>query len=193
MVHVLMIEAAEMVERCRDLRLDTQRLTIRRFVASDLELALAHESNREIMKYIRDSKPEKELREKVEAFAGEWKGEENEWLGLPVTPRGEHPMMGIVCFRIASFENETAEIGYRFHQDYHGKGFAFEATRRLFNFLFDDFRARKLTALCTAENEPSYRLMEKLGMRREGRLREHSTLGGRWHDELVYGLLSTER
>ena len=188
-----MIEAAEMVERCRNLRLDTERLTIRRFTDSDFEVALAHESNREIMTYIRDPKPAKELREKVEAFTGEWKGGENEWLGLPVTLRGEHPMMGIVCFRIVSFANETAEIGYRFHQSYHGKGFAFEATRRLFDFLFDEIGAHKLIALCTAENEPSYRLMEKVGMRREGCLREHSMLGGRWHDELVYGLLSTER
>ena len=43
-----------------------------------------------------------------------------------------------------------------------------------------------------AEHQGSYRLMEKLGMQREGQLRQHSTLAGRWHDELVYGLLASE-
>ncbi len=181
-----------MVEQCTGLRVATERLTVRRFESSDLELALEHESDRRIMQYIRDPKPPDELRKKVEDFVAPWKGG-SDWLGLPVTLRDRQPMIGLVCFRVVSFENESAEIGFRFHHDYHGRGYAFEASRWLVDFLFDELDVRKLIALCTAENAPSYRLLEKLGMQREGCLRDYSKLGGRWCDELVYGLLAGER
>lgn len=188
-----MIDAARMVERCANLRVETERLTIRRFDGSDFELALEHESDPRIMEYIRDPGPSDELRKKVESFIGPWNAGESEWLGLPVALRGRQPMIGVVCFRVVSFENETAEIGFRLHHDHHRRGLGYEASSWLRDFLFDDLGVRKLIALCVAENVPSYRLLEKLGMRREGRLSEHSRLGGRWRDELLYGLLVHER
>ena len=187
-----MIEAARMVERFADLCVETERLTIRRFVSSDLKVALEHESDSRIMRYIRDPQPPDKLRKKVEGFIGSWAGLETEWLGLAVTLHGQQPMIGIVCFRIISFESETAEIGFRFHHDYHGQGFAYESSSWLKEFLLEELGVRKLIALCVAENGPSYRLLEKLGMQREGHLREHSKLGGCWRDELLYGLLAEE-
>ena len=61
------------------------------------------------------------------------------------------------------------------------------------DFLFGVGGVAKVLAFCVADNRPSFRLMEKLGMRREGQLRRHSMLGGVWHDELVYGLFERER
>jgi RimJ/RimL family protein N-acetyltransferase len=60
------------------------------------------------------------------------------------------------------------------------------------DFLFEEVGSRRVLALCDSRNEPSWRLMEKLGMQREAELREHFRLGGQWCDELVYGLLRRE-
>ena len=50
----------------------------------------------------------------------------------------------------------------------------------------------RVHASCDAENIGSYRVMEKLGMRREALLRQHRLLRGERRDELVYGILASE-
>ena len=188
-----MIDAAEWLEHGRDLRLETERLVLRRFGEGDLEVALEHELDERIMRWVRDPLPRPEVEEKVARFLGPWQGGEGEWLGLPFERRDQEGMIGLAAFRLVSAENQTVEIGYRLHPDHRRRGFTLEACRRVLSFLFDVARVRKVIAYCVVENEASYRLMEKLGMRREGQLREFSQLGGAWRDELVYGLLARER
>lgn len=86
-----------------------------------------------------------------------------------------------------------AEIGWAFHPDHHGQGLATEAADRLIMACFEELGLRRLTALCFAENTPSWRLMERLGMHREGHHRADSLLrDGRWVDSYVYALLREE-
>ena len=124
---------------------------------------------------------------------GAWTGADGEWLTLAVAPRSEPVMAGIVVCRVTQAANETMELGYRLHPSVHRRGYAFEACTRLLDHLFGTVRVHKVVAYCTADNEPSWRLMAKLGMQREGLLREYTHLGGQWRDEFVYGLLAHER
>jgi RimJ/RimL family protein N-acetyltransferase len=98
----------------------------------------------------------------------------------------------MVCCNIESLQFKRVEIGYRFDPAFQGKGYAHEAVSCFVDFLFNDVKAHKITAYCVAENTGSYRLMEKIGMQREACLRKHSTLAGKWHDELVYGMFKSE-
>lgn len=50
----------------------------------------------------------------------------------------------------------------------------------------------RIFARCTARNSASYRLMERVGMRREAHFREHVLVRGVWDDELIYALLEDE-
>ena len=101
--------------------------------------------------------------------------------------------MGIICLNIESLKFKRVEIGYRFHNDFHGKGYVFEATKCVVDFLFTQVKIHKLLAYCVAEHHGSYKLMEKLGMQREACLRQHTKLADKqWHDELIYGLLAQE-
>ena len=54
------------------------------------------------------------------------------------------------------------------NQNYTGKGYACEAAHALFDYLFNEKGARRIYAYTEDNNEPSQRLCEKLGMRREG-------------------------
>ncbi|MPV36280.1 GNAT family N-acetyltransferase [Georgenia subflava] len=86
-----------------------------------------------------------------------------------------------------------AELGWSLHPDYAGRGYATEAVRELLRICFADLRLRRVTANCFAANEPSWRLMERLGMRRElYTVREslHRTDG--WLDGMGYALLADE-
>lgn len=86
-----------------------------------------------------------------------------------------------------------AELGWTFDPAHQGQGFATEAIRELFRICFDDLGIRRIIAVCFTANEPSWRLMERLGMRREAHNvkeslhREHG-----WLDAYVYALLAEE-
>ena len=63
---------------------------------------------------------------------------------------------------------DTFSPCWMLHRDYHGKGYAFEAAKLFFDYLFYEKGARRIYAYTEDYNLPSQRLCEKLGMRREG-------------------------
>lgn len=86
-----------------------------------------------------------------------------------------------------------AEIGWCIDPAYGGQGYATEAAAELVRIGFEELGMHRLVALCFAENEPSWRLMERLGMRREGHSVKDSLHRDRgWVDGLTYALLAEE-
>ncbi|MEO6502652.1 MAG: GNAT family protein [Jatrophihabitantaceae bacterium] len=86
-----------------------------------------------------------------------------------------------------------AELGWVFHPDYAGLGYATEAVRELIRICFTDLGLRRVTAGCFAGNEASWRLMERVGMRREAyTVRDSLHRSGRWLDGMAYALLADE-
>ncbi|GAB3261988.1 GNAT family N-acetyltransferase [Nocardioides dilutus] len=86
-----------------------------------------------------------------------------------------------------------AEIGWAFDPAHQGEGYATEAVRELLRVCFEDLGVRRVVALAFADNAPSLRVMEKVGMRREALMvREslHRELG--WVDGVSYALLADE-
>lgn len=86
-----------------------------------------------------------------------------------------------------------AELGWTLDPAYAGRGLATEAVAELVRLCFEELGLRRVVALCFADNVPSWRLMERLGMRREEHtVREslHRTRG--WLDGLGYALLADE-
>jgi RimJ/RimL family protein N-acetyltransferase len=87
-----------------------------------------------------------------------------------------------------------AEIGWCLDPDLQGQGYATEAVVELIRIAFEDLGLRRVTALCFAGNEPSWRLMERIGMRREAHFRRDSLhRSGAWLDTFAYALLADER
>lgn len=86
-----------------------------------------------------------------------------------------------------------AELGWVIDPEYAGRGIATEAAGELLRIAFDDLGLRRATALCFADNVASWRIMEKLGMRREEHTRAESLhRSGRWLDGLGYAMLADE-
>jgi len=73
-----------------------------------------------------------------------------------------------------------------------GKGYGSEAVRLLIDYLFGHGALERVGATCDVENVPSFRLLESLGLRKEGTLRSVLFHHGRWHDVLVYGITRSE-
>jgi RimJ/RimL family protein N-acetyltransferase len=86
-----------------------------------------------------------------------------------------------------------AEIGWALDPAHQGQGYATEAVGEVLRICFDGLGLRRVTAGCFADNEPSWRLMERVGMRRE----EYSVAdslhrSGAWLDGMAYALLAEE-
>jgi RimJ/RimL family protein N-acetyltransferase len=89
-------------------------------------------------------------------------------------------------------EHRRAEIGYALGRSYWGCGYMGEAVRALVRFAFGNLGLHRLEADIDPRNIPSLRLVERLGFRREGHLRERYFVGGEIQDAVIYGLLRTE-
>ena len=186
------MELESLVAQAPTLLLPGPRLSLRRFDASDVPLAIAQEGDRTIMRWIRDPQPAEAVQQRASQMLAPWRGQDGEWLALTIVPHDLDRAVGIVVCRVTVAAHATMEIGYRLSAEVHRRGYGLAACTALCSFLFDVVRVRKLIALCVVENEPSWRLMAKLGMQREARLREYTLLDGAWRDELVYGLLARE-
>jgi RimJ/RimL family protein N-acetyltransferase len=86
-----------------------------------------------------------------------------------------------------------AELGWVLHPEHAGHGFATEAVRELLRLCFADLGLHRVTAICFAANDASWRLMERVGMRREScTVRDSLHRSGEWLDCLGYALLADE-
>lgn len=86
-----------------------------------------------------------------------------------------------------------ADLGYGLHPNSSGHGYATEAVTEVLRICFDVLGLRRVTADCFADNTPSWRLMERVGMRRESHtVRDSLHRSGAWLDGLAYALLAEE-
>lgn len=86
-----------------------------------------------------------------------------------------------------------AELGWVLHPDQAGHGYATEAVRELIRLCFEDLGLRRVTAACFAANDASWRLMERVGMRREAyAVRDALHRSGEWLDGMEYAMLAEE-
>lgn len=95
------------------------------------------------------------------------------------------------------FAPRTYEIGWIVHSAYQRQGYASEAATALLRHGFEAMNLHRIIATCQPENPASYRVMEKIGMRREAHFRQCIYRGEHegdelWWDEYFYALLADE-
>jgi len=89
--------------------------------------------------------------------------------------------------------NREAELGWVLDPAYSGKGYATEAVLEMLRYCFEDLGIHRVVANCFADNAASWRLMERIGMRRETHtVRESLHRSGRWLDGYTYAMLDDE-
>jgi len=86
-----------------------------------------------------------------------------------------------------------AELGWVLDPAFTWHGYATEAARELLRVCFEDLGVRRVVAGCFADNEASWRLMERIGMRRETHsVRDGLHRSGQWLDGYAYAVLADE-
>ncbi len=177
-----------------DYPLKTNRLILRPFEPSDLDDLHAYRSNPEVCRYLygEPATPEdSEERLKKSLTMGELT-EEGQWLVLAVEFPEAGRVIGDVVLKWISEKDRQGEIGYVFNPEFQGRGLAREAAEAMLKIGFEDLKLHRIIAQCDPRNEPSWGLMERLGMRREAHFRQNEIFKGEWGDLFVYGLLDEE-
>jgi len=89
-------------------------------------------------------------------------------------------------------EYRTCEIGYCFVPETWRHGYATETVAALLDFAFATAGLHRVFGLVDPDNGASARLLERLGLRREGHMRRDTLIRGAWRDSLIYATLAEE-
>lgn len=171
------------------MELKTDRLIIRRFSENDGEDLYEYFSNPRVLEF----EPYKPFT-KAEAYAEAKRRVGDERFLAVCLENGK--LIGNLYF--AKGEFETWEVGYVFNEKYWGKGYASESLLALMKYIFDELGGRRIIAMCDPKNPNSWRLLERVGMRREGTLLQNVYFftdeegNPIWKDTYEYAILSSE-
>jgi ribosomal-protein-alanine N-acetyltransferase len=111
---------------------------------------------------------------------------------LAVTLQSSHRLIGNCGIRLEAPDAHEGGIGYELDPDHWGQGYATEAARAIVRFGFTELGLHRIWSWCIADNLGSARVLEKVGMRLEGRQRDKERFKGRWWDTLLYAILEDE-
>jgi len=173
--------------------LTTARLRLREFVAADWAAVLAYQSDGRYLRYYDwTERSEREVRSFVGQFLTWQKQVPRIKFQLAIVLPGEDRLIGNCGLRLEHAGSREADMGYEIAPNHWGQGYATEAARAMVRFGFGEVGLHRISAQCLAENAASRRVLEKLGLRCEGQLRENAWIKGRWRDTLLYGILEQE-
>lgn len=171
------------------MNLETQRLLLRPFTPMDAEDLYAYLSRERVVQY----EPYGPFTREEAVREAARRAEDANFHAVVLKETGH--VIGNVWLAPGDFG--TWELGYVFHDGFWGCGYATEAASALIRWAFEN-GAHRIIAMCNPENEASWRLLERLGMRREGCLRQNiwfrrDTQGNPvWQDTYEYALLKDE-
>lgn len=173
--------------------METQRLILRRFTPDDWEDLFAYLSDERVVEF----EPYPVLT-KEEAMKEAQRRAHNHAFWA-VCLKENHKLIGNLYFcQQEPKQFKTWEMGYVFNRFYGGKGYATESALRLLQYGFEACNAHRIVAYCNPQNSPSWRLLERLKMRREGHFLQKAFFKcdeqGKpiWHDAYAYAMLSEE-
>jgi RimJ/RimL family protein N-acetyltransferase len=187
-------EAAMALVLPPDVPIATERLRLRFHTAADYDALVALQSREDVTRLLPwGPRGPGEVRESLEKKIAATKIErDGDPFTLAVEVGDAGAYAGDVTIWTNSHEHRQGEVGYVLHPDFHGRGYAVEATRPLLELGFLHFGMRRIIGRLDARNRASARVLEKLGMRREAHLIENEYAKGEWQSELAYALLEAE-
>jgi RimJ/RimL family protein N-acetyltransferase len=168
-------------------------LILRRFVDSDLPALIAYRNDAEVARYQSWSVTSKTgLRKFIQSQKKLKPGTPGEWFQFAIELKSTGELIGDCVLRAGMEDTRQGEVGFTLARQHQGKGFAFEAVSALLEYTFKKLALHRVVAITDCENADSIRLLERLGMRREGHFLQSIQNKGEWRDEYQYAILRDE-
>ncbi|MBO9200213.1 MULTISPECIES: GNAT family N-acetyltransferase [Niastella] len=176
------------------MKLETERLVIRDFNNSDGEALHVLYMMPETIKYNPSGYPENEEASKkmVAGWSAQpWNVSREKYTAAIVT-KADLNFVGVISLDLGDHKYRKGEIWYKLLPKYWGQGLATEATKAMLSFGFEQLQLHRIECGCSIHNVASYKIMEKVGMTREGIKRKVLPLDKEWHDAYLYAILEDE-
>jgi ribosomal-protein-alanine N-acetyltransferase len=171
----------------------SERLVLRDFTEDDFGFYKTLETTDARIAYEADCIPnEEELRAKFNETLGWIQNDIRKKYSLIVEDRLLNKPVGRLVIWSSNRAIQEWEMGWIIHDQYMNKGYATEGAKRLLDYAFETLEAHRVMASCNAENLGSERVMQKIGMIKEGVFRETRQLGGEWYGSCIYSILRDE-
>jgi [ribosomal protein S5]-alanine N-acetyltransferase len=176
-----------------DTTLSTDRLLLRPFQEQDYEAVHAYASDPDVTRYTSfgPNSPD-ETREFLRRSLENIHQEPRRQYLFAVVLKEDDRLIGGTGLAVSADEPRIAELGFVLHRDAWGQGYAAEAARTLIDFGFEQLGLNRIYACYHPDNRASARVMEKIGMRYEGLLRECVFLKGSWWDFGQYAMIARD-
>jgi len=173
--------------------LETDRLLLREFRPDDEQAIHAYASDPEVVRLMIWGPNTPEM---TKAFLAAALKEQEQWprpfVSLAIELKSDRRVIGSIGLRIKDEKNRAADIGYVLARAYWRQGYMLEAARAILDAAFRKLDLHRVWATCDVRNRASYRVMEKLGMRREAHFRKNAFEKGEWRDTYLYAILAEE-
>lgn len=173
----------------KEKRIETKRLILRRYSLMDKNdlLELMKQRVEEVFEgysWFEEEMIDEQLNERI-----------NNKEFIAVELKENHKLIGNIY--LGERNNNTKELGYCFNKDYLNKGYGTEASKAIVMEAFEN-GTHRIYSECNPLNIPSWKVMEKIGMRREGRLIENISFKNDkngnpiYEDTFIYAILRGE-
>jgi RimJ/RimL family protein N-acetyltransferase len=179
----------KLVEVPGPITLETPRLVLREFKESDWVDARAWDSDPEVARWqSSDHSDEAQSRRYIEQSMETARATPRRIYELGISVKPDPRLIGRLAFNLDRPEHADATAWFVIRRDQWGKGYVTEAVRALIDFAFTKVGVQRIWADCDPRNTGSWRVMEKVGMRREGHLVKNWWLKGEWCDSYIYAV-----
>ncbi len=172
--------------------LETDRLILRPFGKTDEDAVFRICGEKEIAantRTIPHPYPRAQAVKWIEAQPEMW--ENGKAAVFAICLKSTRELVGAVGLEINE-QDQNAELGYWIDKQHWGKGIGTEAAAEAIRFGFADLAVHKIHAHHITSNPASGRVMEKIGMVKEGLMRGHIRKWGRFYDVVFYGILNSD-
>ena len=175
----------------RPVRLTTERLLLRLFTMDDVGDVLEYSKDPEWARYQKNIPPHPFSRKDASALVAMFSAPSN-WEShqtFAIVFGGK--VIGEITLnqRVEDRNNKRSELVYSLSRQHWGKGLMTEAGQAVVNWAFQTYSFNRMFTTCDPRNVGSCRVLEKLGMSREGLLRNHVIWQGEVRDVMYYGIL----
>jgi ribosomal-protein-alanine N-acetyltransferase len=175
------------------MQLRTERLLLREFVGGDWPAAHECGSDLQVVRFMPwGPNTEEDTRAFIARNLAAQHESPRSAYEMAVTLLDGGRLIGACGLHPRGDASRSGWIGYCSNRPFWGRGYATEAARALVGFGFRELGLHRIWATCDPDNTASARVLGKLGMQRQGRLREDTDVRGRWRDSFLYGILEQE-
>lgn len=173
--------------------INTPRLLIRRMKLDDIPFLYSYRSNPLVSEFQNWAPTNiEETREFIIPILAKDRPSKGDWFQVGLYLQSTDEMVGDIGIHLLENSPNQAELGISLCPTHQKHGYAQEALRGVFDYLFVDLCIRRIIGSVDPRNAPSISLLERIGMRKEAHFIQSYWSKGEWTDDVIFAMLNTE-